>query len=115
MAKYDDLDTKQIFIIGIGSVVVTVVTIMAVLYVYYLLVAGHESKFQAESSYDRQNTILADQFESVSKYGADPLTGNVTIPVNEAMKLVAKEAQSAKETPSANDKQPENANNNDAT
>lgn len=108
MAKYDDLDTKQIFIIGISSVVVTVVTILAVLYVYYLLVAGHESKLQAESSYNRQNTILAEQAESVSKYGADPLTGNVTIPIDKAMELVAKEAKAA------TDQQSENVKENDA-
>ncbi len=108
MANSDDLDTKQIFIIGISSVVVTVVTILAVLYVYYLLVAGHESKLQAESNYNRQNTILKEQIESVSQYGADPLTGNVTIPIEKAMELVAKEAASA------TDQQPENVNENDA-
>jgi hypothetical protein len=106
MAKYDDLNTKQIFIIGIGSVVVTVITILAVQYVYYLLVNSHESVLEAESSYRRQNTILAEQFDSVSQYGADPETGNVTIPIQQAMEWVAKESQSGTEnhTDHANDK-----------
>ena len=106
MAKYDDLNTRQIFIVGIGSVVVTIVTILAVQYVYYLLVASHESVLQAESSYRRQNTILAEQFESVSQYGADPETGNVTIPIEKAMELVAQESQSEADnhTDHANDK-----------
>lgn len=94
MAKYDDLDTKQIFIIGIASVVITAVTILAVQYVYYLLVDGHKSKLQAESSYSRQNSVLAEQLDSVSKYGADPTTGNITIPIAKAMELVAKESES---------------------
>lgn len=94
MAKYDDLNTKQIFIIGIGSVVVTIVTILAVQYVYYLLVEGHRDQLQAESSYSRQNSVLAEQLESVSKYGADPETGNVTIPVAKAMEWVVKESHS---------------------
>ena len=94
MAKYDDLNTRQIFIIGISSVVVTIVTILAVQYVYYLLVQGHQGQLQAESSYSRQNKVLAEQFESVSKYGADPETGNVTIPIEKAMQLVVKESQS---------------------
>ena len=93
MAKYDDLDTNQIFIIGISSVVVTLVTILAVQYVYFLMVAGHQDLLQAQSSYARQNRELAQQVTSVSEYGADPATGNVTIPIEEAMALVAREAQ----------------------
>ncbi len=92
MAKYDDLDTKQIFIIGIASVVVTVVTIMAVQYVYYLLVSGHEVQLAKDSNYRRQNQFLADQSERISQYGADPDTGNVTIPIQKAMELVAKQS-----------------------
>lgn len=109
MAKYDDLDTKQIFIIGIASVAVTVVTILAVQYVYYLLVSGHQATLQAESSYQRQNKILDDQKESIRQYGADPLTGNATIPIERAMELVAKEAQTESES------QSEDANETDAT
>lgn len=88
MAKYDDLNNKQIFTIGIGSVVVTAVTILAVLYVYYLLVDAHQAQLQAESSYRRQNTILTQQAQEVSVYGADPTTGNVTIPVEKAMEMM---------------------------
>ena len=109
MAKYDDLNTRQIFIIGISSVVVTVLTILAVQYVYYLLVDAHQGQLQAESSYHRQNAVLADQMETVSKYGADPLTGNITIPIDKAMELVAKESQSE------SDNHNQNALQNDAT
>lgn len=112
MAKYDDLDTKQIFIIGIASVAVTAVTILAVLYVYYLLVDGHRGKLAEQSSYNRQNTILQEQIDSVNQYGADPLTANVTIPINRAMELVVQEAQ--QQASSDADNQPENANENDA-
>ncbi|MEL6109999.1 MAG: hypothetical protein AAFU85_28640 [Planctomycetota bacterium] len=87
-AKYDDLDTRQIFVIGISSIVVTLVTILAVQYVYFVLVNGHESKLQAQSSYSRQNKILDEQFQSVSGYGADPSTGNITIPITEAMAAI---------------------------
>ena len=94
MAKYDDLDTRQIFTIGIGSVVVTVVTILAVQYIYFLLVDAHQSNMQAESSYSRQNDFLADQVGQISKYGADPDTGNVTIPIEKAMEEIVKESHS---------------------
>lgn len=109
MAKYDDLDTKQIFIIGIASVVVTVVTILAAQYVYYLLVDADQARLQAESNYNRQNRILVEQFEDVSRYGADPETGKVVIPIDAAMKLVAEGKQSTANTKS------NNATENDAT
>ncbi len=94
MAKYDDLDTRQIFIIGIASVAVTAVTILPVQYVYFLLVDGHESRLQAQSNYNRQIAVLDEQVDGISVYGADRETGNVTIPIEQAMELVAKEAQS---------------------
>jgi len=100
MAKYDDLDTKQIFIIGIASVMVTLVTILAVQYVYFLLVNNHQDLLQAQSSYRRQNEALAEQSGTISQYGADPETANVVIPVREAMKLVAKDYQQQNQTDS---------------
>ncbi len=108
MAKYDDLNTKQIFIIGIGSVVVTIVTILAVQYVFYLLVAGHQEQLAAESSYRRQNTVLAEQVDNVSQYGADADTGNVTIPVEQAMEYVVQEFQS-EQTDQPSDVKPNDA------
>ncbi|MEM6472149.1 MAG: hypothetical protein AAF802_21485 [Planctomycetota bacterium] len=95
MAKYDDLDTRQIFIIGIGSVVVTLVTILAVQYVYYLLVDSYQGRLQAESKYTRQNRILATQSEEIERYGADPLTANVVIPIDQAMDLLIEEQSKA--------------------
>ncbi|QDV43004.1 hypothetical protein Enr13x_28560 [Stieleria neptunia] len=109
MAKYDDLNTRQIFIIGIASVVVTAVTILAVQYVYFLLVDAHKETLQAQSSYKRQNAVLNDQAGSISKYGADPLTGNITIPISKAMELVAQESQSE------SDNHSDNAESKDAT
>ena len=93
-AKYDDLNTNQIFIVGIASIVITLVTILAVQYVYFLLVAGHKDTLQAQSSYGRQNEVLAEQTESISRYGVDPDTAQVTIPIKEAMALVVREEAS---------------------
>ncbi|MCC9600109.1 hypothetical protein LOC67_06020 [Stieleria sp. JC731] len=94
MAKYDDLDTRQIFVIGIGSVLVTIVTILAVQYVYFLLVDAHQTQLQADSKYTRQNQVLAEQMESISRYGADEATGNAVMPIENAMQEVIKEANS---------------------
>lgn len=91
MAKYDDLDNKQIFVIGIGSVAVTVVTILAVFYVYYLLLDLNQATWQANSSYARQNAILAKQSESLDGYGATN-SATVAIPIESAMKLVVEKS-----------------------
>lgn len=121
MAKYDDLNTRQIFIVGIASVFVTVVTILAAQYVYYLLLDSHQAVLQAESSYGRQNAILAEQFEEISKYGADPLTGNVTIPISAAMEFVVEESRAvadktdADKTDAKTDADKANADDKDAT
>ena len=123
-AKYDDLNTNQIFIVGIASIVITLVTILAVQYVYFLLVAGHQDTLQAQSSYGRQNQWLAEQTESISRYGADPDTAQVTIPIQEAMALVVREQASnapadqphAEESPGSSEHPtPEHGNADDAT
>ena len=89
MAAYDDLNTKRIFTVGIISIVVTAVTALAVQVIYYSLVQWHEAELSENSSYRRQNKILADQTDEISSYGVNPATGNITIPVEKAMELIA--------------------------
>ena len=89
MADYDDLNTNRIFTFGILSIVVTAVTALAVQVVYYSLVQWHEADLAEKSSYRRQNKVLADQTETISKYGVNPDTGSVTIPISKAMQLIA--------------------------
>ena len=91
MAAYDDLDVRKIFIVGIGSVVVTAVTALAVQVLYYSLAEWQNAETQKASDYRRQNTILADQTEQISTYGVDQETGFITIPIEEAIKLVVEE------------------------
>ncbi len=91
MAAYDDLNTKRIFIVGVLSIVVTAVTALAVQVVYYYLVSLHETDMAQKSSYHRQNEILEDQENQISQYGVDEETGFITIPISEAMHLIAAE------------------------
>lgn len=88
MAQYDDLNVKRIALVGVISVVVTAVTALAVQVVFYAMADYNDSRKQAESDYRRQNKILADQTQQLSSVGVDPATGNITIPVQDAMKLV---------------------------
>ena len=96
MAAYDDLNTKRIFIVGILSILVTAATALAVQVVYYWLVSMHEADLAEKSSYRRQNQVIIDQTDEISNYGVDPDTGNVTIPVSEAMQLIAANSGGAK-------------------
>ena len=50
MASYDDLDVKRIFTVGVGSIVVTAVTALAVQVLYYALVQWQDSETKAASS-----------------------------------------------------------------
>ena len=89
MAAYDDLNVKRIFVVGIASVVVTAVTALAVQVLYYSLEQWQLSETQAASNYARQNSILEEQEEQVSVYGVDDETGNIVIPVQKAIELMA--------------------------
>ena len=57
-----------------------------------------------KSSYRRQNKILADQSKQISSYGVDPTTGNITIPVEKAMELIAADNPTPKKMSAAGKK-----------
>jgi hypothetical protein len=91
MAAYDDLNVSRIWTVGIISVIVTAVTALAVQVLYYALVQWQSEAKIAQSDYRRQTAIFTEQIEQISSYGVDPTTGNVTIPIDEAIKRMAKE------------------------
>ena len=87
MAAYDDLNVKRIFIVGIASIVVTAVTALAVQVLYYYL-AEVNARTSASSSYTRQNNALARQTRRSPRAGVDAETGNLTIPIDQAMNVI---------------------------
>jgi len=103
MAAYDDLDVKRIFIVGIASVVVTAVTALAVQVLYYSLSEWQNAETQGSSRYTRQNNVLIRQAAEISKQGVDSKTGNITIPINEAMKQQFSAENSGTERKSGSD------------
>ena len=84
MAAYDDLNVKRIFVVGVISVVVTLVTALAVQVLYYSLVQWQDAETRAASNYTRQLRILEEQTQQISTYGVDQQTGNITIPIKKA-------------------------------
>ena len=99
MAAYDDLNIRRIFIVSILSIFVTAVTALAVQVVYYWMVQWQQSETAAESNYERQLRILAEQQNEISQYGVDEETGNIIIPIDKAIDLMVNEpAKSSQET-----------------
>lgn len=92
MAAYDDLNVKRIFVVGVISVVVVAVTALAVQVVSYSMLQWQNESKSEQSDYTRQNRILDSQKKMISEYGVDPDTGNITIPIDRAIELVAAEA-----------------------
>ncbi|TWU49563.1 hypothetical protein [Rubripirellula reticaptiva] len=88
MAAYDDLNAKRIFTVAIISVVVTAVTALAVQVLYFSMKQWHEAETVSQNDYRRQNKILDDQTAQISSFGVDADSGNITIPVSDAMKLM---------------------------
>ena len=99
MAAYDDLNVKRIFIVGIASVVVTAVTALAVQVLYYSLSEWQNAETSAKSSYTRQNNALRVQTEQITREeGVDAETGNLTIPIEQAMSFIISEADKTKKS-----------------
>ncbi|MEM6689590.1 MAG: hypothetical protein AAF664_09195 [Planctomycetota bacterium] len=98
MAAYDDLNSKRILLVGVISIIVTAITALAVNVLYYALVSYQQRETAAESDYRRQRAILAEQEAEVSEYGIDPDTGNVVIPVTEAMRQIADQSNHSAST-----------------
>ena len=88
MAAYDDLDVKRIFSVGVFSIVVTAVTALAVQVLYFALLQWQDAETKAASNYGRQNRILEEQQAEISSYGVDAETGNIVIPIDEAIRLM---------------------------
>ena len=99
MAAYDDLNVKRIFIVGIVSIVVTAVTALAVQVLYYYLDEVQQARTSENSSYTRQNNALKAQTEDISRpQGVDAETGNLVIPIENAMSVIISESETRKKS-----------------
>ncbi|MAI34829.1 MAG: hypothetical protein L7W43_10110 [Rubripirellula sp.] len=98
MAAYDDLNVKRIFIVGIASVVVTAVTVLAVQVLYYYLDDVQQARTSENSRYTRQNDKLKKQTAEITRdQGVDAETGNLVIPIETAMSVIISESETREE------------------
>jgi len=89
MASYDDLNTRQIWIVGIISAALTAVTILAVQVLYFALLNWHEEAKLADAEYTQSIAHIREQEMTLEEYGRDPETGSIRIPIGRAIELVA--------------------------
>lgn len=103
MAGYDDLNNKRIFSVAILSVIVVAVTALAVQVLYYWMVRLQEDQTAAMSNYGRSDRVIEQQTAEISGYGVDPDTGNLTMPIDAAIKKVVDRQPEKDESPPADD------------
>jgi hypothetical protein len=101
MASYDDLNTRQIWIVGTISAVLTGVTILAVQVLYFALLNWHDETKLAGSEYAQSIEQVEAQTVSLTMYGRGA-EGQIVIPIDRAMELVVERSNVAE----AADKQP---------
>lgn len=96
MAQYDDINSGKIMMVGVVSLVTVAVTALAVQVIFYGLAEWQDTAKSAQSNYHRENEVLSDQQHQISVYGVDPETGNITIPIHQAMEMVVNENKNKK-------------------
>jgi hypothetical protein len=89
MAQYDDLNTRQIWIVGIISAVLTAVTILAVQVLYFALLNWHDEAKLADAEYFQSISHIQQQERGMQIYGRNAESGAYEIPISVAMELVA--------------------------
>jgi hypothetical protein len=91
-AKYDDLNTPLIAIIGFVSAIFTFVAIIGFQAGYYYVESAVNIAKTRAVGPTKNETILAEQRGKLSSYGwADRDAQAVSIPIEQAMSLVVKE------------------------
>lgn len=91
MAAYDDLNGTRIATISVISIVATAVTVLAVQVMYFAMAGFVDQRKVDSATYSRQNKILADQADEVTRFGIDPQSGKVIVPVDTVFqKMVAR-------------------------
>ena len=105
MSNYNDLNNRQIITISVISAALTFIAILASQVIYYALEQREHRLKSAQSHYAAGNDLLAEQMGTIEEYGVNSLTGQIQIPIDEAIEKRA--ALSAK---NSNEKRESNSN-----
>lgn len=100
MAQYDDLPIKRITVVGLLSIAITFITVLGVQVLYFGMQSYVDDAKMASSTYADSIAALESQSAKLDGYGVDDQTGNITIPVKDAMKKVIASSSEAANKPS---------------
>lgn len=92
IAEKDGLNIPMIVTVGLISVVVTAVSVIAVQTLYYSYAADETQRKVVEAPTANADSKLAEQIAKLSRYSwTDRKKGIVTVPIERAMRLVVQE------------------------
>lgn len=92
MAPYDDLPIKRIITVGLLSVAITIITVLGVQVLYFGMQNYVDENKLAGSTYREGLDALNGQSKRIAQDGVDEDTGRITIPVEQAMKIMVNAA-----------------------
>ncbi len=99
MAQYDDLPIKRITVVGLLSIAITFITVLGVQVLYFGMQGYVDEAKLASSTYADSIAALESQSAKLERYSVDEQTGNITVPIKDAIqKVLATSAQNAGET-----------------
>lgn len=100
MVEKDALNTPAIAVIGVVGTVVTLVSVLCVQVLFHQTEGAQSAQRNAAAGTPEMRVMLAEQRASLEGYAwIDEAAGRVTIPVDQAMQLVARDI--AANSPSA--------------
>lgn len=105
MARYDDLDTKNLVVVGICGAVGTLLSVVALQVLYYKYESSEYTRKVLSVSKIASDSVLAEQRGKLSSYAwVDREQNIVTIPIDQAMSdVVAREKRAtSKDSTNAN-------------
>ncbi len=85
MAQYDDIPVQRITVVSIASILVTIITVLAVQVIYFGMQSHADAERSAASKYVDSDAVLAAQRESLHRSGVDADNARLVIPIEQAM------------------------------
>jgi hypothetical protein len=98
MARYDDLPIQRITVISLIAIAVTIVSILAVQVLYFGMHRYVNEGKAALGKYTESEEFLSRQRRSISQYSVNEDDGQFVIPIEQAMRKIAREASSRNES-----------------
>lgn len=92
MAQYDDIPVQRIAVVSVASILVTIVTVLAVQVIYSGMQGRADAVRAASTSHTESEQVLAAQREAISRSGVDANNARLVIPIEQAMREIVRKS-----------------------